>query len=115
MATGDLYSWVILTVNKFRSRYKVEIPQFSREQVTDVNMIPGFPYRSATFTLRGTAFYHDLGKFVADFENAFPFIRLANFELEPVGLPPAGSQANPEEQERLSFRLDLITLIKPTT
>ena len=48
MAAGDLYSWVILTVNKFRTPYRVDIPQFSREQVTDVNMIPGFPYRPAT-------------------------------------------------------------------
>lgn len=115
MASGDLYSWLILTVNKFRARYKVEIPQFSREQITDVNIIPGFPYRSATFTLRGTAYYHDFGKFIADFENAYPFIRLANLELEPIGLPPAGTQVNSEEQEKLSFRFDLITLIKPTT
>ncbi|MBI3415405.1 MAG: hypothetical protein HY043_08805 [Verrucomicrobia bacterium] len=115
MASGDLYSWLIQTVNKFRVRYKVEIPQFSREQVSDVNLIPGFPYRSATFTLRGSAFYHDFGKFIADFENAFPFIRVANLELEPLGLPPTGTQANPEEQEKLSFRFDLITLIKPNT
>ena len=115
MAAGDLYSWVILTVNKFRTSYRVEIPQFSREQVTDVNLIPGFPYRSATFTLRGTAFYHDLGKFVADLENAYPFIRLANLELEPVATPPPGTIVNTDEQERLSFRFDLIALIKPTT
>jgi len=115
MAAGDLYSWIIVTVNKFRAAYRVEIPQFSREQVSEVNVIPGFPYKGATFTLRGTAYYHDLGKFVADFENAFPHVRLLNLEMEPVGLPNPTAQSNLDEQEKLSFKMDIVTLIKPTT
>jgi len=113
MASGDLYSWIIVTVNKFRAAHRVEIPQFSREQVREVNVIPGFPYKGATFTVRGTAYYHDLGKFIADFENAFPYVRLLNLEMEPVGLPSPAS--NPEEQEKLSFKMDIVTLIKPTS
>src|SRR6187431_3076833 len=31
MASGDMYSWIILTVNSFKENYRVEIPQFSRE------------------------------------------------------------------------------------
>ena len=115
MASGDLYSWIIITVNKFRTAYRVEIPQFSREQVSEVNVIPGFPYKGATFTVRGTAYYHDLGKFIADFENAFPHVRLLNLEMEPVGLPSGSAQSNLEEQEKLSFKMDIVTLIKPTT
>jgi len=115
MAAGDLYSWIIVTVNKFRAAYRVDIPQFSREQVSEVNVIPGFPYKGATFTLRGTAYYHDLGKFVADFENAFPHVRLLNLEMEPVGLPNPTAQSNLDEQEKLSFKMDIVTLIKPTT
>ncbi|MEY2408022.1 MAG: hypothetical protein QOF48_692, partial [Verrucomicrobiota bacterium] len=32
MASGDMYSWIILTMNSFKENggYKVEIPQFSR-------------------------------------------------------------------------------------
>ena len=115
MASGDLYSWIIVTVNKFRAAHRVEIPQFSREQVREVNVIPGFPYKGATFTVRGTAYYHDLGKFIADFENTFPHVRLLNLEIEPVNLPSPSAQSKPEEQERLSFKMDIVTLIKPTT
>ena len=115
MASGDLYSWIIVTVNKFRAAHRVEIPQFSREQVREVNVIPGFPYKGATFTVKGTAYYHDLGKFIADFENAFPHVRLLNLEIEPVVLPGPGAQSNPEEQEKLSFKMDIVTLIKPTS
>ena len=115
MASGDLYSWIIVTVNKFRAAYRVAIPQFSREQVSEVNVIPGFPYKGATFSVRGTAYYHDLGKFIADFENTFPHVRVLNLEMEPVGLPSGSAQSNPEEQEKLSFKMDIVTLIKPTT
>jgi len=115
MASGDLYSWIIVTVNKFRAAHRVEIPQFSREQVREVNVIPGFPYKGATFTVKGTAYYHDLGKFIADFENTFPYVRLLNLEMEPVALPGPGAQSNPEEQEKLSFKMDILALIKPTS
>ena len=115
MASGDLYSWIIVTVNKFRAAHRVEIPQFSREQVREVNVIPGFPYKGATFTVKGTAYYHDLGKFIADFENTFPHVRLLNLEMEPVALPGPGAQSNPEEQEKLSFKMDILALIKPAS
>ncbi len=109
MAVGaDLYSWAVNTVRKFNKPYKVEIPQFS--QVTgpaEVNLIPNFPYQQASFTISGTGNYYDFGKFVADFENEFPFMRLANLSLEPAVLAPA------EDPERLSFKVDIITLVKP--
>ncbi len=107
MASGDLYSWLILTLNKFKAPYEVEIPQFSRELPTDVGMFANFPYKAAVFNVRGTAYYHDFGKFVAGFENAFPFIRVQNVELEPT--PAQGTQ----DHEKLNFRMEIVTLIKP--
>jgi hypothetical protein len=118
MASGDLYSWLIVTLNKFRIPYTntVEIPNFSRETVAEVLLLPSFPYKAATFTIRGTAYYHDLGSFVADFENTFLHIRLLNLEMEPLGLPNSGAvRASPDEEEKLSFKMEIVTLIKPTT
>ena len=106
MASGDLYSWLIVTLNKFRIPYTntVEIPNFSRETVAEVLLIPNFPYKAATFTIRGTAYYHELGRFVADFENTFLHIRLLNLEMEPLGLPNSGAvKASLEEEEKLSL------------
>jgi Tfp pilus assembly protein PilO len=115
MASGDLYSWVIVTLNKFRSAYKVDIPSFTREQIGEVGILPEFPYRAATFVVRGSAYYHDLGKFLADFENRFPYIRLQNLEIEPVGTPAATAPHGPADQEKLSFKMEIVALIKPTT
>jgi len=114
MAAGDMYSWIILKVNKFREDRKVEIPQFSREVRTDVAMFPKFPYKAAVFTVRGTAFFHDLGRFVADFENAFPNTYLQNIEMEPASNTSA-SGASGGHPELLTFKMEIVTLINPNS
>jgi len=112
MASGDMYSWIILTVNSFKENYRVEIPQFSREVQAEVGMYHKFPYRAAVFNVRGTAYYHDFGKFVADFENAFPYMRIQNVELEP----PAASNSNvQDDQEKLAFKMEIVALVNPVS
>lgn len=118
MASGDMYSWIILTMNSFKENggYKVEIPQFSREVPCDVGMIAKFPYRAAAFNVRGTAFYHDFGRFVADFENTYPYMRIQNIDLEPAGVSASTSlQGGAEDGERLAFKMEVITLVNPNS
>jgi hypothetical protein len=107
MASGDLYAWTINTIRQFKPGYKVEIPQFGQiDGPKEMNMLAGFPYKQANMTISGTAFYTDFGKFISDFENQFPYIRVLNLSLEPV---PAMVGA---EKERLSFRMEIATLVK---
>src|SRR5947209_6388095 len=110
MASGDMYSWIILTINKFRAERKVEIPQFSREVPTEVGILPKFPYRAALFNVRGTAYFHDLGKFIADFENTFPYVRVQNLEMEPASSSSATSTG---DNEKLAFKMEIVTLVNP--
>jgi len=112
MASGDMYAWVIQTVGRFGQERKVEIPQFSREVTTDVGILPKFPYKAAVFNVRGSAFYHDLGKFLADFENSFPYARVQNIELEPAGSSAANAGG---DVEKLAFRLEIVALINSNT
>jgi hypothetical protein len=112
MASGDMYSWVITTINKFRADRKVDIPQFSREVPTDVGLLAKFPYRAALFNVRGTAYFHDFGKFLADFENAFPFVRVQNLDIEPAASSSATSTGDPE---KMAFKMEIVTLVHPTT
>lgn len=109
MASGDLYAWTITTLRKFKVGYRVEIPQFSQiDGPKDMNMLPAFPYKQANMTISGTAFYNDLGKFISDFENQFPYMRVLNLSLEPL---PSMVGA---DKERLSFRMEISTLVKNT-
>jgi len=108
VATGDVYAWTYDTIRRFKALYKVEIPSIGQPAVSDMDMLSGFPYRQVKVTISGSAYYHDLGKFVADFENTYPHMRIVNLSIEPSG--QLGANA-----EKLSFRLDIIALVKPNT
>jgi hypothetical protein len=110
MASGDMYSWIIDTMGKFREGYAVDIPQFSREVPCAVGLFPTFPYKAVLFNVRGTAYFHDLGRFLADFENRFPTLRVQNLEMEPVGASAANSATDPE---KLTFRMEVVVLVNP--
>jgi hypothetical protein len=109
MASGDVYAWTYDTLRRFKTSYQVDIPQIGQPTISDVDLLPNFPYQQVKFTINGTAYYHDLGKFIAAFENKFPHIRIVNLTVDPV---PAGTD---ESTEKLSFRMDLIALIKPNS
>jgi hypothetical protein len=90
-------------MRNFKQQYKVEIPDIGHPEVGDVDLFATFPYKQIRFSITGTAYFHDLGKFVADFENAFPHARVVNLVIEPVN---GGG-------EKLSFRMQIIELVKP--
>jgi Tfp pilus assembly protein PilO len=118
MPSGDMYSWIILTINSFKENggYKVEIPQFSREVAGEVGMLAKFPYRAAIFHVRGTAFFHDFGRFISDFENTFPYMRIQNIDLEPAGGSSAtreGASPSADDAEKLAFKFEIVTLVNP--
>ncbi len=107
--SSDSLSWLINTIRGFKGAYKVEIPQISPiSHPSDVNLLAKFPYKQVTLTVSGTAHYHDLGKFLADFENEFPHIRLVNLDLQLNPSPAAG------DAEKLVFKVDIVTLVKPS-
>lgn len=108
MATGDLYSWMQGSLRRFQRGYKVEIPQISPVSTPEnVNCFAKFPYQQATLTVGGTAYYHDLGRFIADFENEYPLMRIANLSVD------LNSSATPGERDKLAFKFDIVTLVKP--
>jgi Tfp pilus assembly protein PilO len=110
MASGDLYAWMLKTVGLLKLQHKVEITSVGSQDIKDVNLLPRFPYKQASYGIGGAAYFHDLGKFVADVENQYPYFRLVNLDISPEATVVAGDK---EIRERLSFRMDIIALIKP--
>jgi hypothetical protein len=103
--SGDPYAWLYSKIKEFKAQYKVEIPQLSQPVVSEVDILPKFPYKQATFAVGGTAYFHELGKFLADFENHFPYFRVQNLDVQTA--------LSVEDKEKLTFRFDLVTLVKP--
>ena len=121
VGSGDLYAWTYDTISRFKTSYHVEIPTIGQPAQGDCDLIGDFPYRQIRFSLTGTAYYHDLGKFVADFENKYPHCRILNVSADPSGSGPSGSSerlvldgrggARETQQLKLVNALPKITLV----
>jgi hypothetical protein len=103
MAAGDHYSWAYNTLRQFKQSYKIEIPEIGHPVEGEVDLFGSFPYHQMRFVISGKGYYHDIGKFVADFENEFPHVRVTNLTIDP----------SPSEGEKLLFKMEIIALIKP--
>ena len=111
MAQGDLFRWVINHVLDLQQPHNVTGSSFQRPRVTDVDVPPSVPYKSATCSINGYAHYQDLGTFLADFENSSPFIRLRGLTIQAAAPGFMGAT----EPERLAFQIDFSILVSPST
>lgn len=109
MASGDAYLWMVNTIRQFRIGHDVDISQFSGISYPDVSLYPHFPFKQVAITIGGTAYYHDLGLFIADFENHFQHMRIESLSLEPSSVPTG------TDREKLSFRMQIVALVNPNT
>jgi Tfp pilus assembly protein PilO len=108
MVSGDAYASLVNTIRKFKQHYKLDIPQFSpAAPVTDVDILPKFPYKQLRVGISGTGYYEEIGKFIADFENEYASSRIVNLELTP--------DSTPEGKEKLIFRMEIVSLVASGT
>ena len=109
MATGDAYRWAIRTFQGFAAADKVNIISLEPPREQAWGLIPAIPYQAANYSMTGTAYYHDFGKFLSDLENSFPHLRVVRLDLEPAHFAGAGA----EDAEKLTFKLDFMILVNP--
>lgn len=107
MPTNEVYSTFRSALIQFRTQHsRVDITDIGKERVMPLGMYSPFPYATAVFTVRGTAYYHDFGRFVAELESQFPFYRVQKFNLAAGGLEVSTA-------DKLTFEMDIVTLIRP--
>ena len=109
MPEGDLYRWIIKILLPFQARHDVEFSTFEPPQVGDFNRWPNMPYKSSIFSVVGVATYHNFGKFLADFENTYPYLTLRALELDPSG----ASSGSSEDDRNIRFKMEFVTPVKP--
>lgn len=102
IASGDPNAWIYDLIRHFKENYKVDISISGQATISDEDLLPHFPYKQMRVSASGTAYYHDLGKFIANFENTYPHIRLVGLTIEPT----SGAD------EKLQFHMDIVALIK---
>jgi hypothetical protein len=98
----DAYAWIIGQINPFiQSRKGVNIYSYSQPEVSDAGIFQNYPYKWATFHLRGTGYYYEFGRFFADLENSFPYFRVQNVAIAVNTTPGA-------DAEKLAYAFDLV-------
>jgi hypothetical protein len=110
----DPYAWSYLLLDRIRQSHPAlkNLDVAGKPAVGPVRLLPTFPYEATTFTVVGRGYYHDFGRFLADFENAYPYYRVENIELTARS-PGADSEATLDEPEMLSLKFDIVALLQP--
>lgn len=107
-----------------KDKYAVRFINLSNDPMTGDQflLLPKFAYSAAAYEVEMRAFYHDFGKFLADFENSFPFMRIQNLTMWPLATPNAASGPAPDtpedlmnsdDREQLGIGMRLVVLYKP--
>lgn len=108
MAQGDLYRWMLKSLRPLQTQFDVNVVEVTTPRITELNIVPKVPYKSANYTVSGSARFHEFGAFLAELENSSPFIRIKSVTLEAT----SSGVANPELSDKLSFRVECSSLIK---
>jgi Tfp pilus assembly protein PilO len=110
MIFGDKFSWLVSNLKAtLRAHPKLDVPDFSTITEENCTLLAKFPYTQVTINIKGTGYFHDIGKFLAEFENDHPHFRVVNLELEP-----AQPGTDKERSERLQFKFSVCALVKPS-
>lgn len=108
MVTGDAYLWVVKTFERFQNTHDIRFNEIDPPELGKNQLLPPVPHQAARVTVSGSAAYHEFGKFLADFENTFPFARLDDLELQA----PGSRGGTAPENEQLRFKMAVSVLMK---
>ena len=107
-ASGDVFAWSYDTIRQFKVNRHIDITTMGQPSQSEEDLIPNFPYKQIKFQIIGAGYYHDIGKFISDLENKFPHVRVLNMTMDPFANTDSSS-------EKLSFRIEIAALVKPTS
>lgn len=119
MTPLDKFKWFYNTLDRFLAQHRVKLVDITREpELGPIGVLPKFPYQAATFGVKLVAHYHDLGSFLAEFENHFPYMRVQNLDLEADLSKVSPREGAPADQpsadaEAIAITMRVVTLIKP--
>ena len=121
---GQYYYWFLKLMDQFREQEKLNpnfIIDITQPEFIEAGLAPNFPYKAASFGLRLNGQFQEVGRFLADLENGFPYFRVQNLRMAPqrVGFmgAPQGKQAalSHETEDNLIVEVRVVTLIRGGT
>lgn len=117
---GNSYIWFFKLVDEFRRKQGLGtqfIADMTQPEIGEIGLLPRFPYKAAIFGVKLSGQYHEIGKFISDFENAHPYMRVQNVRMLPetVIRPATQSQFATPSTQKLIAEIQIVTLLRPGT
>jgi hypothetical protein len=113
---GEDHVWFLKIMEDRRSKFNLDISEIHNPEAVDPGILPKFPFKGISFNVTLIGSYLDFGKFLADFENSYPYMRVQIVNITPDMQPgAAGSGSGGEDTGKLRFNFRVISLIKTQT
>lgn len=118
---GQYYYWFLKLLDEFRKEHELNpgfLVDITQPEFIEAGLLPQFPFKAASFGVRLNGRFAEIGQFVADLENAYPYFRIQNIRLLPQGTgsgAAAPTSGGSEGNDKLIVELRVVTLIKPST
>ncbi len=100
MAKGDQYLWVINSSLELLARHDLHNVSYEQPQPATMQVPPAVPYGASDFYINGWASYPNLGGFLMDLENQYPFARVNTLSIQASA--PGLASVN---ERQVNFRL----------
>ena len=83
---GQYYYWFLKLMDQFREQEKLNpvfIIDITQPEFIEAGIFPSFPFKAASFGMRLNGQFHDVGRFIADLENTYPYFRVQSVKMLP--------------------------------
>ena len=113
---GEDHVWFLKIMEDRRGAYNLDISEIRNPEPWEPGILPNFPFRGVSFNVTLVGGYTDFGRFLADFENAYPFMRVQMMSIIPDMQPgPLGSTQATQASNKLRFNFRVVSLIRTQT
>jgi len=75
--------WFLRIMEEMRPKYGLEVDDIKTPAPTEAGVLPKFPFRAVALNVSMLGNYTDFGRFLADFENRFPYMRVEIMSIIP--------------------------------
>lgn len=116
---AQAHYWFLKLLDEQRKKQALNssfIADITKPEFIEVGLLPKFPFRAASFGVRLNGHFNEIGRFIADLENSYPYFRVQLVRMGPTGNTTAISSTRAsDEAEKLMVEMRVITLLKPGT
>lgn len=109
---GQDHAWFLNLMEEQRRKYNLEVEDIKTPDPIEAGILPKFPFRAVALSVTMIGSYYDFGRFLADFENNYPYMRVQGLKIVPeirAGTRPGDST---DSGDKLRITYKVIALIK---